>query len=232
MELGAVLGTLNLERLNPNSGVQKIGGNVFALASLSGSIERAQNASGQRESGLMVAQGGNQVRRNGTLLIQRPRPAGTSKERGVVKAGQILVGAFVAIARETCINELGVLDLQLVISEVLACERAGAPVGQENVSVIKQFEQHFFALRLTKVQYDTLLVGVFKVEVGVFVRVGRTALVRSSEAQIVTLGRFDLDNFGTHVGKNTANSRNSDERRHFNDLHAIERTLNVFHVSS
>ena len=212
--------------------MQQVGGNILALAGFGCAIECAQNASSQREGSLVVAQSRNEVRRNGALLVQRSRPAGTSKERGVVKAGQVLVGALVAIAREAGVNKLGVLALQLVIGEILASKRAGAPVGQENVSVVKELEQHFFALRLAKVQHDALLVGVFEVKVGVLVRVGRTALIRSSEAQIVTLGRFDLDNFGTHVSKNTANGRNRDERRHFNDLHAIERTLNVFHVSS
>ena len=212
--------------------MQQVGGNVLALASFGGAIERTQNASGQRESSLVVAQGRNQVRRNGALLIERSRPARASEERGVVKAGQVFVGALVAIAREASVDELGVLDLQLVIGKILTRKCAGAPVSQENVGVVEHLEQHFFTLGLAKVKHDALLVGILEVKVGILVRVGRTALVRSSEAQIVALGGFNLDNFGTHVGKNTANGGNRDERRHFNDLHAIERTLNVFHVSS
>ena len=231
-ELVTILRALNLEGLHPHSGMQKVRGDLLALAGHLGAEERREHTDGQSKCALMVADCGDEVGRHGALLVKGARPAAARKERRVVESGKVLVGALLAIAGKAGIDEARVAAFKVLVSEILASKRLRTPIGEKNIGVIEQLEENLAPLVGAQVDDDALFAGILQIEVDVLMRVGRTALVRGGEAKVIALRGLDFHDFGTQVGQDAANSRNRDERCHLENLYSFERTLGVFHVSS
>ena len=122
--------------------------------------------------------------------------------------GQVLVRTGRAVARDRAEHDLGVDLLQLLEAEAALGERAGAHRLDHRVGVADELEVDLDRLGLAQVERDAALVAV---DVEVQQRVALDDRPRHL-ADVVALGRLDLDDVGAEVGEEAAELARAEQR--------------------
>ena len=225
----AVLAGLQHQRNVPNGGMEQGHHNTVALTAGLGAIQSAQNTGSQIDAHLMIAEAGDGQHGDGLLVKQGAQHAAACEEGSVVEAGQILVGALLAVAGDETVHQSGVLLMEGLVVEAGLLQGVLTPVGDKDIRLGDQLLQSLTACRSLGVQCDALLVGVFQGVGGVLAVVLRTALVDSGETQGIAAGGLHLNDLSTEVCQIAGAAGSSDEGSQFNDLDTFQGALDLAH---
>ena len=130
------------------------------------------------------------------VVVRRGHETGPGVERDAVR-GQIPIRAGGAIARDGAEHDLRVHLAEPIEAQAALGEGAGTHRLDDGVSVADQVEVHLDALRSTEVEGDAALPAV---DVQVQQRVAFDDRPGHA-ADVVALGRLDLDDVGAEVGE-------------------------------
>ena len=228
--LGAVLAGLQQQGHVPDGAVEQRHHHAVALAGLTGAVQRRQNTAGQIHAHLMVAEAGDGQHGQGVPVKQGAQDAAAGEERRKVEAGQVLVGALLAVAGHEAVHQLGVAGVQRVIVQRRLLQGVLAPVGDEDVGLGDQLLQRFAAGGGLGVQAHAGLARVLQIVGGVLLLIQGTALVDGGVAQGIAGGSLDLDDLGAQVSQETGAAGSGDERGQLHDLHSLKGAFYFTHV--
>ena len=202
---------------------------AVALAGLLGAVQGRQHAGGQVQAHLVVTEAGDGQHGQGVLIEQGAQHAAAGKEGGEVEAGEILVGALLAVAGDEAVHQGGVLGVEGIVVQACLLQGVLAPVGDEDVRLGDQLLQGLTAGGRLGVQGDAGLVGVLQVVGGVLLLILGTALVDGGVAQGVACGSLNLDDLGAQVGQEACAAGRGDEGSQLDDLDALQRAFDLTH---
>ena len=226
----AVLAGLQQQGDIPDGAVEQGDHHAVANARLAGAVQGRQHTGGQVHTHLMVAEAGDGQHGQGVLIEQSAQDTAAGKESGEVEAGQVLVGALLAVAGHEGIHQLGVLGVERLIVQTGLFQRVLPPVGDEDIRLGDELLQRLTAGGGLGVQADAGLAGVLQIIGGVLLLVLGTALVDSGVAQGVAGGGFDLDDLGAQIRQKAGAAGGGDKGGQLQHLYALEGTLYFTHI--
>ena len=178
----------------------------------------------------MVAEAGDGQHGQGVLIEQGAQDAAAGKESGEVEAGQILVGALLAVAGHEAVHQPGVLGVERLIVQTGLLQGVLPPVGDEDVRLGDELLQRLTAGGGLGVQADAGLAGVLQIVGGVLLLILGTALVDGGVAQGVAGGGLDLDDLGAQIRQKAGAAGGGDKGGQLQHLYALEGTLYFTHI--
>ena len=152
----------------------------------------------------MVAEAGDGQHGQGVLIEQGAQDAAAGKESGEVEAGQVLVGALLAVAGHEAIHQPGVLRVERLVVQAGLLQGVLAPVGDEDVRLGDELLQRLTAGGGLGVQADAGLAGVLQI--------------------------LDLDDLGAQIRQKAGAAGGGDKGGQLQHLYALEGTLYFTHI--
>lgn len=119
--------------------MQQADDDLVAAAGVLRAVKGGDEACGEIHCHLVVAETGNGQHGHAVDVVHGAKYAAAGEVGGEVKAGQILVGALLAVAADTAHDEGRIALLQALVVEPGTLERLLAPVGYEDVAAAMSF---------------------------------------------------------------------------------------------
>ena len=219
----AVLGGNHARSKRVDASMLQSAGDVVALAGLLAALECGKDASNQEHGALVIAVAVGRDHGGVALVNRGAENAAAAHVAGNVKAGSVLFGALLAIAKAVAHDQARELLVQGFPVEAHLGQRLGAGVGDEDVSFREELHHDLEALFGLEVQSDEALVEVGHVEREVlFVAGGHAENDSLVDAAGIALERLNLDDIGTPFAEDAARGRGRKEGGEVNDFKTLE----------
>ena len=225
--VGAELLGAKADGAAPDGGVVQVHDHLVALAGAQLVHERAEQAGGHHDGGVVVTEGLRGDGGGGVLLGEGTGHAAAGGPAHGIVAGGMGELAELAVAAHLAPDQPRELLVQGLVVESELLQGGGAHVVHEDVGLADHLLRDGQALGILQVERHPVLVGVVQIDGGIF-RIGQLAAEAGALGALGIAGEgLDLDDLGAHLGQDADGGRGGHVGAHLDDLDAGERAVTV-----